>query len=442
MNKITRQLVLIGILLVALGMSCTASTLTDYVNKPDSSYDWKANPTYNSKTGSKTVIDMTSQTWQGITWKHKIVLYEPAKCEYPDTLLLFITGNYRENGTESMLGQRLALNSGSPVAVLYDIPNQPLFDGRTEDALIAYTLMKYLETNDLTWPLHLPMTKSSIRAMDTLQSYYSSKPGRGINKFVVCGASKRGWTTWLTAAADPMRVKGIMPMVYDNLNLAAQMKRQIVSFGNYSAQINDYTENDLPKILSENKGQTVASIIDPWSYRKILQMPKLVINGSNDPYWPLDALNIYWKDLNGPKSVLYMMNSGHGLVDNDTDGRKLDTLINSMSVFTRSIASGIPVPVTSWKYITRKVKTTLSITADPSKYNARIWIAKSASRDFRESRWEASDMQANKTGFTGSVDLPRDRYLAVIGQVSRLVDGRRFTTSTQVQIFDNKGPVK
>lgn len=442
MKRFTAYAVCAMVLLLAVASNCWASTLTDYVWRPDGSFAWKESSRSGNGQGTKIVIDMTSQTWQGNVWKHKIVLFRSAKCDFPNTALLFITGNYHENGTESAMGLQLALKSGCPVAVLYDVPNQPLYGGKSEDALIAYTLVKYLETGDTTWPLLLPMTKSAVRAMDTVQAFFRRGSLPKIERFVVCGASKRGWTTWLTAAADPSRVKGIMPMVYDNLNLKAQMKQQLISFGDYSAQIGDYTALGLQKTLSDNTGKSVGVAIDPWTYRKTLTMPKLIINGSNDPYWTLDSLSIYWKDLKGPKAVLYMANSGHGLVNNDDTGSKLDTLVSSMSAFTRSIAGNNPIPPIRWKHTTSDGIHRLTITGDSSKASAKMWVARSASRDFRLSKWESTEMRQTPTGFTGTIELPKEGFMAVFGESSRPADGLKFTESTQVQVLDNRGKVK
>jgi PhoPQ-activated pathogenicity-related protein len=83
---------------------------------------------------------------------------------------------------------------------------------------------------------------------------------------VVTGASKRGWTTWLTGASDK-RVEAIAPMVIDVLNMPVSLDYQIKSWGDYSIQIEDYVKLGIPQSTGSADGQAITAMIDPYSYR-------------------------------------------------------------------------------------------------------------------------------------------------------------------------------
>src|SRR5947207_15701648 len=86
------------------------------------------------------------------------------------------------------------------------------------------------------------MTKSVVRAMDAVTSFCAGAEGGKIkiDGFVVTGASKRGWTTWTTAAVDK-RVVAIIPIVIDTLNVQQSAKHHFEAYGFWAPAIKDYT---------------------------------------------------------------------------------------------------------------------------------------------------------------------------------------------------------
>ncbi len=120
--------------------------LTDYVAKPDASYRWVKKRTGNFLSASYTELILTSQTWHDITWKHQLFVIKPyAMQKDPHHALLFITGgNWRDeleqpsgpgpSNDEARLYVSLAELLKTPVAVLFHVPQQPIFGGKKEDA--------------------------------------------------------------------------------------------------------------------------------------------------------------------------------------------------------------------------------------------------------------------------------------------------------------------
>ena len=167
--------------------------------------------------------------------------------------LLFITGGRKDRDPPSGPPDWLveaARDTGTVSAELRMVPNQPVVfkddpphKPRTEDDFIAYTWKKFLRTGDERWPARLPMTKSAVRAMDTVTAFTGVGRRRRsqVDAFVVSGASKRGWTTWTTAAVDT-RVVAIAPAVIDLLNVEPSFIHHWRAYGAWSDAVKDYVE--------------------------------------------------------------------------------------------------------------------------------------------------------------------------------------------------------
>jgi PhoPQ-activated pathogenicity-related protein len=290
--------------------------------------------------GTSFELRLRSQIWRGIPWEHKLTLIEPNNLAVDDAVLLYITGD--PNPSDALLGLSVANASGLRVAILNSVPNQPLF-GLREDALIAYTFEQYLKTGEPDWPLLFPMVRSALSAMEAVSAFLGER-GVKVRGFVVAGASKRGWTTYLTAVAAPSRVLGIIPIVFDFLNFPVQLSRQRELFGEPSAMLRDYTARGLTELFGAGaKEARLAWLVDPYSYRYAYTMPKLIVVGSNDPYWASDATGLYWPGLPDPKLLLVVPNAGHNVLD-------FTRVLTSVATFARAVAEGIELPKLEWNW--------------------------------------------------------------------------------------------
>lgn len=411
--------------------------LVDYVTKKDDSFSWKLADAKKTDAGTVYEIDLVSQTWHDIKWDHKLQIFVHKDAKPQATMVLWNQGG-RPNALSGVMGLAIAERVKAPVAFLYGVPKQPLFGGKTEDALIAETFVRYLDTKDGSWPLLFPMVKSVVRAMDCLQEFAKKEWNFEVKSFVVTGASKRGWTSWLTGATGDRRVKAIAPIVIDTLNMPMQMKNQVNAFGRPSEMIKDYTERKLVPIPDTPEAKKLWLMIDPWVYRAKLTMPKMIINGANDPYWPLDALNSYWDDLTGDKWVLYVPNAGHDLRELNGKGEKeLLPLraINTLSAFARCQVFDKPMPGMTWVCDEKEGICRLSVTPTAAKPTAvRVWKAEAETRDFRKARW----VEDTGAKLPAEVTAPEKGFRAFYAETEYDMDGLKFTLCTQIRILDAK----
>ncbi len=417
--------------------------LQSYVEKKDDSFRWVKRRDGEIGGTKYSELILTSQKWKDTLWKHQLFVVQPStmKKDAQHALLVIKGGRWHPDmalaprGTEKLPGEApvyaaIAEQLGTPVAVLLQVPQQPIFDGKVEDEAIAYTFAQFIKTGDEEWPLLLPMTKSAVRGMDAVQQFAERELGMKIDTFTVSGASKRGWTTWLTGAVDK-RATAIAPMVIDMLNMAPQMKHQLASWGDYSPQIDDYTELNLQQHLDTKAGKHLCSIVDPFSYRHMLTQPKLVILGTNDVYWPVDALNIYWDDLEGEKRILYVPNNGHGLQD-------IGRIVGSVNALHCAASGGPQLAKLDWKHETTGDGLTLRVTSSDKPQRVRAWIATSPTRDFRPAKWTSVDMQAGGDGFVYQLPAPKSGFAALFGEA--VYDGKplSYYLSTTMRLIEAK----
>ncbi|HZN34886.1 MAG TPA: PhoPQ-activated protein PqaA family protein [Pirellulaceae bacterium] len=415
-----------GLLLLVLlpGMALARAPLTgalaEYVAAKDDSYRWVKRSEGSVLTCKYIELTLTSQTWRGIVWKHQLFVVKPGRVnpEAKHATLFIAGGSWRDELADpktqiKLPGEALALAAvaeglQTPVAILLHVPQQPLFGGKREDEIISLTFREYLKTGEADWPLLEPMVKSAVRAMDATQESLKQEWGLEVERFTITGASKRGWTTWLTAAADD-RVVAIAPMVINMLNMSPHSKLQKASFGGQaSEQIDEY--KGLDDYMDTPRGVALRKIVDPWEYRSRLELPKLVILGTNDRYWPLDASNLYWNDLVGEKYLLWVPNAGHDL-------KERARVVAGLAALNRRIISGQPLPKIDWKYASGSGGVRLSVTSDVKPSRVRIWTAKARARDFRESLWTAIDAAAAEGGYAYQLAAPSAGYAALLGEL-------------------------
>ena len=409
-----------------------------YLALPDDSFRWEIVERHDAPNERTFLIDLTSQTWQGIPWKHYLLVAIPNRLTCPNHALLFIngssTGRKPNDGDKTQI-RLLAESSGMCAALLLQVPNQPLLGNYREDALIGETLLKAIETKDTTWPLLFPMTKSAIKAMDAVQQMLKAEKQFEINGFIVTGASKRGWTTWLTAASGDKRVIAIVPMVIDTLNIREQMKYQVETWGALSPSIHDYTSRNLVQLdetqVSEFEKE-LWNIVDPYSYRKRLTLPKLMIQGTNDPYWTVDATRFYFDDLPGAKYILTLPNAGHGL-----EGQQLK-VAQTVAAFAKFAAQGKEFPTMKWKLAESEDRYTINIETDIFPRTWKLWTAHSETKDFRTAKWtpigQVSQTES-KVPFSFSTGKPKTGYIAFFVELESLSEGLPFSLTTQVWRF-------
>mgnify|MGYP005748659141 FL=1 len=401
----------------------STTLLKDYVQAPDSTFRYEIVHSVPGEKYDYHVLKMYSQHWltpdivDQTEWWHWVSMVVPKETPY-NTAMLWIGGgstNSKMPEEPNELIWAAATQTNSVVAQIHNVPFQPItfandtFGERYEDEIISYGWRKFLEggakDEDAIWLARFPMTKAAKLAMDAVSEVVQKNYQKPIDSFMVGGASKRGWTTWTTAATDD-RVIAIAPVVIDLLNLVPSFEHHWRNYGFWAPAVGDYVREGVMNWVGTPEFDRMLEITEPYSFRKDYDMPKLLINAAGDEFFQPDSWKFYWDSLPGEKHVMYVPNFGHDVGESDA----LPNLIS----FYNSILKKAQRPTYSWKIEGDQIK----VTFDPANKPAaiKLWSALNPlARDFRIDvfgpNWTSEDIAVPDSGeLTVNMTTPESGY--------------------------------
>lgn len=397
--------------------------LRDYVQAPDSTFRYEIVHSVPGDQYDYHVLKMYSQHWltpdivDQTEWWHWVSMIVPKETPY-STAMLWIGGgstNSKMPEEPNELILAAATKTNSVVAQIHNTPFQPItfandtFGERYEDEIISYGWRKFLEggakDEDAIWLARFPMTKAAKLAMDAVTEVVQKNYQKPIESYMVGGASKRGWTTWTTAATDD-RVVAIAPVVIDLLNLTPSFQHHWRNYGFWAPAVGDYVREGVMNWVGTPEFDRMMEITEPYSFRKNYDMPKLLINAAGDEFFQPDSWKFYWDSLPGEKHVMYVPNSGHDVGDSDA--------LPNLIAFYNSVLKKAQRPTYSWKIEGDQIK----VTFDPANKPAaiKLWSAYNPmARDFRIDvfgpNWTAEEIAVPDSGeLTVNMTTPASGY--------------------------------
>ncbi len=425
------------------------TALDEYVYQDDPTYKWELVKKVAGKLSDTFMIKLTSQTWRTKkdvdrpVWDHWLVVVKPKELKSEKAFILVGGGKTGRPspGKADGMTSLIAESTGSIVAELKAIPNQTLTfhnDGtpRVEDDLIGYCWAQYLETGDVTWLPRLPMVKSVVKAMDCMEEW-SKKQGHKIDGFVIAGASKRGWTTWMTGAVDK-RVQAIVPIVIDVANTSLSLQHHAEVYGFWAEAIGNYYQHKLLQRSDHPRMKEIYEVVDPYYYIDRLTMPKYVLNGSGDQFFCPDSSQFYYADLKGEKLLRYVPNADHSL--------KAPDAITSLIAWYQMFLNDRPRPNPTWSF---EKDGSILVHSDIQPRKVLLWQANNPeARDFRlktiGKAYKSTVLKRGKDGsWRAAIQTPKKGWTAFFVELEYASGGIfPLKTTTAVRVLPDLLPFK
>jgi PhoPQ-activated pathogenicity-related protein len=426
----------IFILSIFILLSCERQNtlLKDFVQKEDDAFRFEIINVVEGDSWKEYIVKMVSQEWltsndvEETEWWHWVRIVVPNDVEESEALFFIGGGSHKSKApasAEPALVQ-IALATKSIVADISNIPFQSLifknddFGERYEDDIIAFGWRQFVENGakdqDAKWLAHLPMTKAVVRGMDVIQEI-SKLENKSVDRFVTAGGSKRGWTTWCTAIADD-RIMAIIPIVIDMLNVEPSFNHHWKCYGAWSHAIDSYVNEGVMDWMGSKEYHRINEIVEPFSFREQLTLPKFLINATGDEFFVTDSWQFYWDELQGEKYLQYIPNANHGLRTNAGEYN-----MKSLTAFYKAVISDSDRPQYNWHVSNDSIYLNVDHTLN-SDYSIKQWEAvNNETRDFRVDvigrSWISTDIPKSANGrYAVKIAQPENGYKAGLLEVT------------------------
>ncbi|XP_032994944.1 autocrine proliferation repressor protein A-like [Lacerta agilis] len=420
-------------------------------------------------------LNMTSLKWLNESeltnpiWWHELIIAVSKERKLKDSCLLII-GNGRNDASNTPTDSptdlsvdelvNLAKSTGSCVALLGQIPNQPITyktiplqmcKNSIENAAVYCTWWKFMndESEQPNGLIQFPMVKAAVRGMDTIIDFLLKESGGTvkITKFTLTGISKRGWATWLAAAVDK-RVVSFIPIVYDLLNFVKNRHHQYRAYCGWGRSLNVFHELNLTRQLDSPRFKELTSYVDPFEYNERYQnKPKCLICGTGDGINPPDDSHYYFDQLAGVKYIRFLPNTTHHVASRPLD--KASILETCRAIYL-STMQNLNMPQISWKRVETNSKGIIHLCTDQEPSATKCFFANtldSKRRDFRRFpghrvSWFPCEVEKVKTGvYKAEMTKPRIGWRAFFIEVTFLgSEEKKYVFTSEVHIIPDTFP--
>ena len=131
-----------------------------------------------------------------------------------------------------------------------------------------------------------------------------------------------------------------MPAVIDVLNMRPSMIHHYRAYGFWAPAVGDYVTHGIMDRMGDPRFDKLLALVEPYSYRDRLTIPKFIINASGDQFFLPDSWQFYFDDLKGEKYLRYVPNADHSLKDTNAP--------TSLLAFYGAIVKGVARPKFDW----------------------------------------------------------------------------------------------